>query len=242
MPHIRIPLRSQLLRPCLEIRPNLRHHTLRTSRFNSSSTSPKSSRAIVPYIWYTLWLAVGLGGGYTVRSFILPFPFPEPGSAADRSILQAQASTINDLNIVKELRAGGYSLHSDSPLEREWKEKSIWKELNINNVISDNGSAPAKQEGGHEKVTRTLTQQTMAGAGGLGVQRAFWNPATRELIAVVWFGGTLSGWPGLAHGGAIATVFDESMARVVAGPDISIGTLSYILDIPPMCLLLSQMQ
>ncbi|KAG9383850.1 hypothetical protein A1F94_005761 [Pyrenophora tritici-repentis] len=29
----------------------------------------------------------------------------------------------------------------------------------------------------------------------------------------------MSGWPGVAHGGAIATVFEEIMARMVAGPE-----------------------
>ena len=110
-----------------------------------------------------------------------------------------------------------------------------WRELDVETVLSDIGiqksavrfgNAPLKNvdEGDTGKqVTRTLTQQTMAGTRGLGVQRAFWNAATRELIAVVWFGGALSGWPGLAHGGAIATVFDEGFSRIVAGPETSLG-------------------
>ena len=63
----------------------------------------------------------------------------------------------------------------------------------------------------------------MSGTRGLGVQRAFWNAETREMVAVVWIGGGLAGWPGVAHGGAIATVMEEVMARMVRGPEGPIG-------------------
>lgn len=63
----------------------------------------------------------------------------------------------------------------------------------------------------------------MSGTRGLGVQRAFWNAETREMVAVVWIGGGLAGWPGVAHGGAIATVMEEVMARMVRGPEGAIG-------------------
>lgn len=59
----------------------------------------------------------------------------------------------------------------------------------------------------------------MSGTRGLGVQRAFWNAETKEMVAVVWIGGGLAGWPGVAHGGAIATVLEEVMARMVRGPE-----------------------
>jgi len=65
----------------------------------------------------------------------------------------------------------------------------------------------------------------LAGSQGLGIQRAFWNAETREMVAVVWIGGALSGWPSLAHGGAIATIFEDVMSRMVAGPDVSMGMI-----------------
>jgi acyl-coenzyme A thioesterase PaaI-like protein len=40
---------------------------------------------------------------------------------------------------------------------------------------------------------------------------------------VVWIGGGLSGWPGVAHGGAIATIFEETMARMIRGPSGAVG-------------------
>ena len=81
--------------------------------------------------------------------------------------------------------------------------------------------AESKEDWGSK--TRTLTGESLAGSRGLGVQRAFWNAETKELVAVVWIGGALSGWPGLAHGGAIATIFEDCMSRMIVGPDVSIG-------------------
>lgn len=44
------------------------------------------------------------------------------------------------------------------------------------------------------------------------MERLFWNAKEKELVAVVWFGGATSGWPGVTHGGCIATVMTEKMA------------------------------
>lgn len=59
-----------------------------------------------------------------------------------------------------------------------------------------------------------LSTGPMAGARGLGVQRVFWNEKEGRAISVVFFGGGLSGWPGVVHGGTIATIMDESLGRV----------------------------
>jgi hypothetical protein len=141
---------------------------------------------------------------------------------------------IDSLDIVKALRAEGYHLHSDTALDESAKGKSGWRELDFPALLSDTPTAKLANEsqtndngttpGG--EVTSTFTQKAMAGSGGLGIQRAFWNPVTRELIAVVFFGGRLSGWPGLAHGGAIATVLEDGLSRVIAGPDHALGTRS----------------
>jgi len=53
---------------------------------------------------------------------------------------------------------------------------------------------------------------SMAGSRGLGVERVFWNERDKELVAVVWLGPGLSGFPGVAHGGAIATVLADKTA------------------------------
>lgn len=63
-------------------------------------------------------------------------------------------------------------------------------------------------------------KDALGGARGLGAERVFWNQKEHELVAVVYFGGALSGWPGVTHGGCIATVLAEKMAlaaRLAAG-------------------------
>ena len=230
-----------------------KRHALHQRRFNSSNLAstpkdttpipltsstpppPKHPLSFRPLIWSTIFAALGLTGGYLVRTIVSPEPFPEPGNPADFARLEQLARDVDGLDIVKRLRGDGYYLHSDTPLKDSAEGKVGWRELDVKTVISDvgvqksavrSGDAPPKnvdEEDISKQVTRTLTQQTMAGTRGLGVQRAFWNAATRELIAVIWFGGALSGWPGLAHGGAIATVFDEGFSRIVAGPETSLG-------------------
>ena len=67
-----------------------------------------------------------------------------------------------------------------------------------------------------------------SGSRALGVQRAFWNVDTNELVAAVWIGTALSGWPTLAHGGAVATIFEDCMSRMIAGPDAPISTSPFL--------------
>lgn len=45
-------------------------------------------------------------------------------------------------------------------------------------------------------------------------QRVFWNHKEKKAINVVYLGWGTSGWPKVVHGGALATVLDEHLARV----------------------------
>lgn len=202
-----------------------------TFKASPSPAPPKRPRSLFIFIWGTTFICVGLAAGHIGRSFVAPPPFPESGSQEDRIRLEVLRHDIDSLDVIKSMRAEGYHLHSDTALNESSKGRYGWRELDFPVLFSDPSASKHKNEphtlgdglksGG--EVTRTLTQKTMAGSGGLGIQRAFWNPVTRELIAVVYFGGRLSGWPGLVHGGAIATVFEDGFSRVVAGPDTAIG-------------------
>lgn len=55
-----------------------------------------------------------------------------------------------------------------------------------------------------------MVSQTLAAMKGYGPARRWVNRATRESVTVFWVGGGLSGWPGVAHGGALATAFCEA--------------------------------
>lgn len=46
------------------------------------------------------------------------------------------------------------------------------------------------------------------------VQKVFWNHKEKQAINVVFAGKGIEGWPYVVHGGAIATLLDEHLARV----------------------------
>ncbi|KAI1362471.1 hypothetical protein F5Y08DRAFT_272670 [Xylaria arbuscula] len=58
-----------------------------------------------------------------------------------------------------------------------------------------------------------ITSGPMSGFAGLAFQRIFHNAATGEVVTVVYFGAGLAGFPGIVHGGALATLLDESLGR-----------------------------
>lgn len=151
--------------------------------------------------------------GLTVRNFVSP-SLPVPGSREDELMLAALTSDVDQLDVVKYMRSQVQPADEGA----DAKGPKGWTELDVKTHITESKDDKAK-------TTRTITGQALAGSKGLGVQRAFWNADTKELVAVVWIGTALSGWPMLAHGGAIATIFGDCMSRMIAGPDASIGTL-----------------
>ncbi|MCJ1479312.1 hypothetical protein MMC13_007997 [Lambiella insularis] len=147
---------------------------------------PPSSRLYRTLIYSTLFILTGLATGNYVRLYLVPAPPPLPSSPADLSAVSALQTAFSALPIVLELRA-----HS-----------STWTEL-------DPYASLSAEEKPHH-----LTAGAMAGSRGLGVHRVFWNEAEQRSISVVYFGAALTGWPGVTHGGAIATLLQESVERV----------------------------
>ncbi|KAH8730465.1 hypothetical protein GQ44DRAFT_700363 [Phaeosphaeriaceae sp. PMI808] len=171
---------------------------------------PLQSRFRWSYIWYAGILTLGITTGLGARQFAAPIGLPALGSPDDKRILQSLGQDIDKLDIVQSLRKQSFNLHSDTPItgiggRGKFKVKG-WVEVDIDF---------AKNEGAEG--SRSILD-AMSGTRGLGVQRAFWNAETREMVVVLWLGGGLAGWPGVVHGGAIATIFEETMARMVKGP------------------------
>lgn len=209
-------------RPC--VRPRYPCARLQSTEAKHPTVEHGTRATRIPrrYIWYLLFLGLGVGVGFTVRAIAAPrLDPPVPGSEEDEIALHALADQLDELDIVKKMRAQGYHLHDDTPLDQSKgrKRKGGWIELDIKRNMTETPS-----DG--NRTTRTLTHTAMAGVQGLGVQRAFWNSETRELVAVVWIGSRLSGWPGVAHGGAIATIFEDAMSRMIAGPNVPIGNFA----------------
>ena len=165
----------------------------------SSEPPPQSSNSSKPIrrfrmrniIYATVFLLSGLTIGQLVRFTVLPPPLPIPGSEEDIVYLTALHRDADRLPIVEELR-----LHPD-----EWIETEAY---------NDKGTLQRQS---------SLTAGAMSGSRGLAVQKIFWNEQENRSLGVVFFGGALSGWPGVTHGGCIATVMQEHMERLVANLD-----------------------
>ncbi|KAI4934008.1 uncharacterized protein J4E92_003678 [Alternaria infectoria] len=193
--------------------------TFRSSSYHAHRDVPLllQSRIRWSYFWYASILALGITTGLGARHFAAPLGLPEPGSREDEIILDSLRRDIDALEIVQSLRSQSYNLHTDTALRsgpgitsspgssRKISAYKGWLELDL--------------DFGRENEGKNGILGVMSGTRGLGVQRAFWSAETREMVAVVWIGGGMSGWPGVAHGGAIATIFEEIMARMVRGPD-----------------------
>ncbi|KAI4638407.1 hypothetical protein J4E93_010207 [Alternaria ventricosa] len=193
--------------------------TFRSSSYHAHRNVPLplQSRIRWSYFWYASILALGITTGLGARHFAAPLGLPEPGSREDEIILDSLRRDIDALEIVQSLRSQSYNLHTDTALRsgpgitsspgssRKISAYKGWLELDL--------------DFGRENEGKKGILGVMSGTRGLGVQRAFWSAETKEMVAVVWIGGGMSGWPGVAHGGAIATIFEEIMARMVRGPD-----------------------
>ncbi|KAL2161041.1 hypothetical protein VTH06DRAFT_8754 [Thermothelomyces fergusii] len=129
---------------------------------------------------------VGLSLGSAVRVLLSPPSPPEPNSEEDKhaiGIIREQAAR---LPIVQQMTA-----EAD-----EWEQWEAYESL------------PAEHRAQH------LSASALAGARGVGAyQRVFRSRRTGELVGVVHFGSATTGWPGVVHGGCLATVLDESCGR-----------------------------
>ncbi|KAK4508787.1 hypothetical protein PRZ48_002526 [Zasmidium cellare] len=180
---------QRTLRPTL----SLRYQLLRRHQ-STTPTPPKSSRRTTIAL-ITLSLLTGGGLGLLALHNIAPPPMPLPDTHEDTILL-------TDLN---------------ARLDAEFKVKVLrGKCLGVTKALKGKeGGWVEILPGGEDKEL----MHTLRGAKGLGVERVFWDRGEQKLVAVVYFGGALSGWPGVTHGGLLATVMEEkiSLANYLAG-------------------------
>jgi hypothetical protein len=207
---------------------NSSYRSVRQNFFSSSYHAhhdlplPLQSRIRWSYLWYASILALGITTGLGARHFAAPLGLPEPGSREDEIILDSLRRDIDALEIVQSLRSQSYNLHTDTAL-RSGPGLTSSPPGSSRKISAYKGWLELDLDLGRENAGKRGILGVMSGTRGLGVQRAFWNAETREMVAVVWIGGGLAGWPGVAHGGAIATVMEEVMARMIRGPDGIVG-------------------
>lgn len=170
-------------------------HSATTSEFTTTTTTtiasdpqttpkPRPKRRRRGYVYAAVFLLVGTSIGSLFRLSVSPPPLPEPGTKEDGYILESIYEDAQKLPLVQALSA--------DPAWESWHAYSDRRE----------GQRPP-----------SITSGPMSGCRGLAYQRIFHNAATGEMVSVVYFGGALSGFPGVVHGGSLATILDESMGR-----------------------------
>lgn len=158
------------------------------SQFPSSKPPPpppKTSRRFSNIVYATIFLMLGLTTGQYMRLVLVPPPLPLPNTPADDDLSLYIRKLAIKLPIVQSL--------SNDPAWESWDAYS--------------SASP------HER-THSLTMGALAGSRGIGAyQRIFHNETTKEFVTVIWIGGALAGFPGVTHGGLIASLIDEACGR-----------------------------
>ncbi|KAK8064731.1 hypothetical protein PG994_007369 [Apiospora phragmitis] len=141
-------------------------------------------------VYAIVFACLGATLGSLFRLSISPPPLPAPGTPEDQYVTAGIHERAAKLPIVQKLSA-----------DPAWQSWAAYEGDRHNSTSSS------------EKRKSSVTAGALSGSKGLAYQRVFWNPATGELVNVVYFGGGTSGWPGVVHGGALATVLDETLGR-----------------------------
>ncbi|KAK3996513.1 putative mitochondrial membrane protein FMP10 [Cladorrhinum sp. PSN332] len=174
--------------PRQEPTPPVTHETVIPPVAKSEPTRPnppKKKNKSYGVILAASCLLVGTTIGSSARLLISPPTPPEPGSQEDQFTISVLHDQASKLPIVKQLSA--------DPAWESWKAY---------NTLSPEHRA------GH------ISASALQGARGVGgYQRIFCNKETGEFISVIHFGASTVGWPGVVHGGLLATILDESCGR-----------------------------
>lgn len=144
----------------------------------------------------------------------------EPGSPEDEAALAALEREMQRLDIVKQ-----FGIRDGSAVEGQQAMPFQGQQLPFVEIATrpdahhegaqHDSPIPSTLDPPHAILADAteLSSTLLRGSRGLGIQKAYYNPTTNDLYALVYFGPALAGWPSITHGGAIATVMEESMAR-----------------------------
>ncbi|KUI58990.1 putative mitochondrial membrane protein FMP10, partial [Cytospora mali] len=169
--------------------------------------SPPPRRRRPRWISAIFLLLLGATTGTAIRAVLAPPPPLLPGTEVDAALAADIRAAASHLPIVKQLLS-----------DPDWSS---------NHHEAYEGLALASRP-------RRITTGALGGSRGVGGYQHVWrNGKTGEVVAVVYFGTGTIGWPGVVHGGVIATILDEHSARA-AVRDLSAsgkGPLTAKLDI-----------
>ncbi|ROW10170.1 hypothetical protein VMCG_01850 [Cytospora schulzeri] len=173
----------------------------------SNPPPPPSRRRGRRWISAVFLILLGATTGTALRAVLAPPPPLLPGTEVDTALKSDIREAASHLPIVKRLLA-----------DPDWSSNhhEAYEGLPID-------SRPSR-----------ITTGALGGSRGIGGYQHVWrNDKTGEAVAVIYFGTGTIGWPGVVHGGVIATILDEHSARA-AMRDLSAsgkGPLTANLDI-----------
>ncbi|KAH6630522.1 HotDog domain-containing protein [Chaetomium sp. MPI-SDFR-AT-0129] len=131
---------------------------------------------------------LGLSAGTSARLLLSPPTPPEPHTEEDAYTTRVLHDQAAKLPVVQLLTAGVAA--------GEYESWDAYESLSP------------------EQRAQHISAGALAGSRGVGgYQKVFWNKATGELVSVIFFGPATTGWPGVVHGGCLATILDESCGR-----------------------------
>ncbi|KAF2839881.1 hypothetical protein M501DRAFT_743351 [Patellaria atrata CBS 101060] len=173
-----------------------------------ASKHARSSRR--PILYAAIFFVLGIAIGRTVNPFLSPTPLPLLDSPEERLLSKSSSKAIDALPIIQELRSSISPNPNDS--------KALYSNVEREKFSSGRYAGFVEILPGHgQAVSRTFTRKSLAGSNKVGQTRTFFNPSTKEVIAVIWFGTLVSGWPTITHGGVIATIMQDNMTKVLTG-------------------------
>lgn len=157
--------------------------------------APPKPRRVRQLLMAATFLLIGTIAGSSLRLVVSPPTPPVPGTEEDEYTIAVLNKQAAVIPIVAELSA--------DPSWTDW---------------------PAYASMSPSHASTHACAGSLAGSRGLGgYQRVFQNRSTGEVIVVVYFGPATAGWPGVVHGGCVATVLDETCGRA-ASAGLAAGT------------------
>jgi len=131
-----------------------------------------------------------------MRTAIADFTLDVPSEEEQARDLAEAYRTFDELELVQSLRSSWHMVDG----ERE----PVWKEHIAYQAMTD----PKERAG-------RLTSGPLGTSHGVAAQKIF--TSKDAMVHFVCFGNGTTGWPRVVHGGAIATIMDESLGRCAAG-------------------------
>jgi len=157
---------------------------------------PPSARRWRPR-WTTVTIAVlsATLGFYQVRSILANLVITLPSESEQAQDLATAYRIYEELDLVQSLRSSWNMV--DGKQEPEWKEYTAYQAM----------TEPKERAG-------RLTTGPLGNPHGVAAQKIFYSK--NAMVHFVCFGNGTTGWPRVVHGGALATILDESLGRFAA--------------------------